>query len=201
MVMLDLSSIKEIVSQLSWLLTLGASETKHVKTQLEELVHHLSASLVSLWDATCEITRLTEADFTKDRFEVVHDYFFSFYLAPGQISKARTHCAEVKRDIQRIKFKLARILHTDVGKWADAEERFRRIVDEDGIILSSYQHCMDELKRHLDTIHDSLKQGNLDAAKRDYFSLKNSLRDDIAEMDQGVKTMEATLEHIRGIIG
>ena len=138
--MLDLASIKEIAAALTWLLTLGASEIKHVKIQTEELIQHLSASLVNLWDVTLQVTRLTEQDFNRQNFEDVWNYFFRYYLDPENISKARTHCGEVARDIDRITFKLTTILRADIGKWSEAKEKFKQIVDEDGIILFSFQH-------------------------------------------------------------
>jgi len=198
--MLDLASIKEIVATLSWLLTLGASEIKHVKFQTEELIHHLSASLVSLWDVTLQVTRLTEQDFSRQNFESISDYFFRFYLDPANISKARTHCGEVARDIDRILFKLTTILRTDIGKWDEAKKNFDKIVYDDGKILSSFQRSIDTLKAELEAVRDKLNAGDIDAAKHLYFGLKGKLTADITKMNASVKVMQQALEHVRRVV-
>jgi len=52
----QLASLKAILSNLEWVLSLGASDVKHVKEDTDKLIHDLGASLVSLWDLTTTLT-------------------------------------------------------------------------------------------------------------------------------------------------
>ena len=73
--MLELESVREIVSTLKWMLTLGASEIKQVKEDIRELIQELSKSLTNLWDLTTKITTLPEGELNKASFETLYDYF------------------------------------------------------------------------------------------------------------------------------
>jgi DNA repair exonuclease SbcCD ATPase subunit len=199
--MIDLTIVKTITGALDWLLTLGARDVKHVKEQIKELISHLSASAVSLWDATKEISRLQENQFNKQSFIDVYDYFTGFYFAPEHISAARTHCTVVARDLERIKFKLAKILRTDLGKWKEADTQFQAIIDADEEILKTYQTSIEELKTHLDQIKADFDARRPAAAKKSYFGLKEKVRSDLNAMKKTLSKIEAAYNHIERIAG
>jgi hypothetical protein len=100
--MLELGSVKTAIEGLMWLCTLGKSEVKSVKKEAAELIQDLSKSLTSLWDVTTQMTNIPANKFDKELFETRWDYFFRYYLGPENISKARTHCGNVTRDMDRI---------------------------------------------------------------------------------------------------
>ena len=66
--MLNLTVVRMLADMLGWFSTLGRSDLVGVKENVRELIGHLSASIVSLWDAAKEITRLKEGQFTKGSF-------------------------------------------------------------------------------------------------------------------------------------
>src|SRR5262249_9722910 len=123
--------VKAIVKALTWLLTLGRSDLNHMKSETRELIDHLTASLKSRWDAVKQVTSLDANTFSKHAFAPVYDYFTDYYVAPENTRAAKTHCGMVERDLKRIKFKLAKLLHTDLGKWGEADQHFAQIVGQD----------------------------------------------------------------------
>jgi hypothetical protein len=199
--MLDLTSIKEIGSVLNWIATLGKKDIQGVKEQIRELIGHLSASVVSLWDAAKEITRLKEGEFTKESFTEIYDYFIGFYLQPGEISSARTHCSVVARDVGRIKVQFAKTLHTDLGRWAEADEKFRTITNADSALLETYDASLAKLKLHLDVIRQRVEASQIVEAETEYFKLKDKLRSDVLEMREEISKMNAAYAHLERISG
>ena len=199
--MIDLTIIKTIAGALDWLLTLGSKDVNRVKEQVKELISHLSASAVSLWDAAKEISRLKEDQFDKQSFMDVYDYFTGFYLAPEHISAARTHCHVVERDLDRIAFKFAKVLRTDLGKWREARTQFQAIIDADEVILLTYERSIEQLKNHLDQIKADFDARRSAVARKNYFALKEKLRSDVNEMKKTVTKIEAAYNHIERISG
>jgi hypothetical protein len=199
--MFDLTSISNIIKSLNWILTLGKSDIVHVQKETDNLIRELSKSLTNLWDVTRELTKHSESDFTKERFDEAYDYFYSFYLGHENISTARTHCSTVQRDVGRIKFKIAKILHTDIGKWTDVDQKLSGIVDADDAILGDYDNCIDTLYNRVQVIRHHLDAGDVDSARQGYGSLKRDLENDIEQLRQGVATMEAAINHVRKFAG
>ncbi len=199
--MLELGSVQEILKTLKWVLTLGQSDVKDVKDEIDELIRELSASLTNLWDITTKVSEIRDADFTQERFEVIRDYFLRFYFGQQNVSSARTHCGNVERDVERIKFKLFKFLHTDIGRWKEVDDKLAGIVDVDVDILRHYDNCIDSLDQRLTGIKEKLDKGQLDTAKASYKELKRDLESDIRELNLGVQTMRQGLDHIRTIAG
>jgi hypothetical protein len=200
-IMLDLAAIKKIGDVLEWIATLGEKEIRGVKEHIRELIGHLSASVVSLWDAAKEITRLKKSEFTKDSFNAIYDYFVGFYIQPGEISAARTHCSVVARDLERIKVKFAKALHTDLGRWEEAEGRFREIIGGDSMLLETYDASIAKLKLHLDVIRQRLDAGQISEAEVEYFKLKDKLLSDVLQMRAGISKMNEAYAHLERISG
>lgn len=199
--MMDLSSIKNIAEVTAWFLTLGRAELRQVRTEAEELLGDLRKSLVNLWDITVEVTKLTPEQLSLESFQPVHDYFIRFYLDPQNISAARTHCGYVERDVERITFKLSTLLHSDLGKWAEAREKLKNIIDYDGSLLRSYDECIQILKQKLSLIRDKLQSGDISGARYDYRVLRQDLEKDVFELDKYMKQMREASDHLWKVTG
>jgi len=199
--MLDLKSIQEIANALVWISSLGLSEVKGVKTDVEELISELSKSLVNLWEIVKTVTAIDESEFTKEKFEDIYDYFLEFYFGDRNISQTRTHCGNVERTANRIKFKFAKVLHTDIGKWNEADEQLNLIVTRDGAILREYDASISKIDSGLRKIKDMLEGENYSIGKQRYFSLKKEMEDDVKQLKNGVNAMEQAFNHINQIVG
>jgi hypothetical protein len=180
--MIDLTVAREIAKVLKWLLGLKPEQISSIKIETRELINDLSKSLQSLWDVTREIARLTQQEFNAETYSKVHDYFFSFYLAPEHIANARTHCTTVERTVDRILFKLEHFLHTDIGRWAEVRYQINQIVGTDSDILGGYDRSIQSLKVELDAIKDKLDRGENADAWASYSNLKDQLSSDIGSL-------------------
>jgi hypothetical protein len=213
--MLELKSVEGIVNALAWISSLGLSEVKGVKTDVEELISELSKSLVNLWEVVKTVTAIDDGEFTKEKFEGIYDYFINFYVGDWNISKARTHCGNVERTADRIKFKFVKVLHTDIGKWNEADEKLQLIVDRDGQILHEYDASISKIDSSLREIKDLLEEENSSVSQRKYFGLKKNpsvsqrkyfglkkeMEDDIRQLKNGINAMEQAYNHINQILG
>jgi hypothetical protein len=193
--MLELGTIKEIVKALEWIATLGKSEIKDYKNEVNDLISELSKSLTNLWDVVKQLTAIKEKNFSKDSFHEVYDYFFSFYAGDWNISPARTHCGNVIRSTNRIKFKVSKRLHGDLGRWKEIDKKIDFIGSADPVILDEYDGSIQKIDSRLKEIRKAI-DNDIEDAKKQYFSLKDNLRSDIRFLKNGVKKMEIAIDHV-----
>lgn len=199
--MLELASIAEITKTLKWIITLSASEIKDIKNNVNELIADLSESLVSLWDVVSEVTNINDDEFTKDSFDVMYDYFFKFYLGDWNIKRARTHCSKVNRTTGKIKFKVSKFLHTDLGKWDEMDEKLKLITMIDDNILDEYDKSIKKIDTELKNVKRLLEENNLESANQAYRSIKTGLEKDLYTLRSGVTIMEEALDHVSNVSG
>lgn len=196
---MDLTTAVGIGKSLEWFLTLGRSELRQVRGDAEELLNDARKSLVSLWDVATEVTRIDPDDLTKQNFKAVYEYFTQFYLNPENISAARTHCGYVKRDVQRLTFKLGKLLNTDLGRWKEAETHLNDIIVNDPVFIGSYDRSITEIHEHLQAINESFRAGDVPKARKQYATMCKSLRPDIMQLKELVTTMEKANQHLWSI--
>jgi hypothetical protein len=199
--MFEFKTINGIMESLNWIITLGKSDIDGVKEETNELIRELSKSLKNLWDITKEITKIPVNHLTKEKFDDRYDYFFTFYLGDENISAARTHCGNVLRDVKRIKFKLAKILHTNIGKWKEADEKLNSIVEEYPNILEDYNKSIASLESRMKEIRAHFDSRDVASARQSYATLKRDLENDIKRLRKGVLIMEEAIEHVNKITG
>lgn len=199
--MLDLFGVQKTITALDWILSLGKSELIYVQSQTTSLIHELSMSLTSLWEITSDISSIPKAEFNAERFGAIYDYFYTFYLSNDNIASARTHCSNVVREVKRIKFKLGKLLHTDLGRWQEADQKLDLMQLTDGLILKEYDACLSNLYSRLQDIRFDIENNDIASGLQAYLSLKQDLEVDIEQLRLGVKKMEAALNHVQTITG
>ena len=197
----ELQSLGEILKTLKWLSTLGLSELKDVKMDVIDLISELSKSLTSLWEVVTQATNIKKKKFGKESFGTAYDYFLGFYAGDWNISPARTHCGNVERAVGRIKFKVGKILHTDLGKWNEVDEKLKEIVDGDGVILYEYDQSIKNLDSEMNQIKTLLDKDKDSEAKTRYYDLKAKLESDIRFLRKGIKRMEMAIDHVNKVAG
>jgi hypothetical protein len=193
---MDLISITGIAKALEWFVMLGRRELRQVRGDAEELLGDLRKSLVNLWDVATEVTRLDPSNLTMQTFQPVYDYFTRFYLDPKSISAARTHCAYVERDIDRLTFKLGKLLHSDLGRWSDAKKHLNDVIVNDVVLITSYDRSIAEIHKHLQAIDAAFQTGDVAKARTTYAAMRESLRPDILQLNKVVAAMEKANQHL-----
>ena len=179
-----------------WLLTLGKSELRAVRTDVEELINDLRKSLVSLYDLAKVITDADPSGLTARTFAPVYDYVNRFYLNPQDLSAARTHCGYVSRDVDRIMFKLGKVLHSDVGKWSEAHQQLNAVIGADGAILDNLDSAVTDIRSKLDTVNALFVAGDVPKARAVYSQLCNTLKPDVVALGKHVDAMDQANRHL-----
>ena len=163
---------------------------------MEELINDLRKSLVSLYDLAKVITDVDAANLDARTFAPVYDYVNRFYLNPYDLSAARTHCGHVSRDVDRIMFKLGKLLHSDLGKWNEAHRQLSGVIDADARILDSLDSTVTDIKAKLDAISAHLMAGNVPAARNLYSQLSATLKPDVVALGKHVDAMDRANRHL-----
>jgi hypothetical protein len=193
---MDLMFAKEAGKAFLWILTLGKSELRAVRTDVEELINDLRKSLVSLYDLATVITNVDAAKLDTRTFASVYDYVYRFYLNPQDLSAARTHCGYVSRDVDRIMFKLGKLLHSDVGKWKEAQQQLVAVIGADGAILDSLDKTVTDIRAKLDAVNKHLVAGDVGAARDLYSQLSAPLKPDVVALGECVDAMDKANRHL-----
>lgn len=179
-----------------WLLTLGKSELRAVRTDVEELINDLRKSLVSLYDLASVVTGIEPSQLDRGSFDPIYDYVTKFYLNPQDISAARTHCGYVARDVQRIMFKLGNLLHSDLGRWAEAQMKLDMIIGGDGELIESLEQTVAEVRTKLEEIRSALISGDTTRARSIYTGYRESLKPAIAALGKDIDAMDLANRHL-----
>jgi hypothetical protein len=182
-------------------MSFGASDLKSVRDETDQLIRDLSASLVNLWDVVSTLSGMKPDELQPESFEKLYQYFYRFYLGPENLSAARTHCGNVERAVGKIKFKLSQFLHTDLGKWAEADSKLSAIVTADPVILGEYDQVIESIHQQLKEVRKAFASGDHQKARGLYAELLTGLEPDIEGMRKGVARMKESLEHVRKISG
>jgi hypothetical protein len=101
--------------------------------------------------------------------------------------------------LERITFKLAKVLRTNLGKWKEADTHFQAIIDADPVFLGAYQMSIEQLKKHLDQIKADFDARRPAAAKKSYFALKEKVRSDLIEMKKTLTKIEAAYNPLNAL--
>lgn len=194
-------SLKPYVDAFAWLITLGASEVKGAKKDIEQLINLVSESLLSFHDLAKQISDTEPQTLTTKSFRDIHDYFRTFYFGQKNISKARTHCGDVERQIDKIAFRFARLLHTDLGKWKKAKKHFKQIIYHDGEIIHAFEDATGRLEAEFKAIARLLKARKTKEAQRRFASLRATVDSEADEINKGISAMRKAYDHIQRTVG
>ena len=194
-------SLKPYLDAFAWLATLGASEVKGAKKDIEQLIDLVAASLLSFHDLAKEISRTDPQTLTSKSFRDIHDYFRTFYFGQKNVSKARTHCGDVERQIDKITFKFARLFHTDIGKWKQAKKHFSQITYHDGAIIHAFEDVTLRLESDFKKIARLLDARKTKEARVQFAALRAIVDSDADEINKGVTEMRKAYDHIQRIVG
>lgn len=196
---IDLSGAKELAKGLQWLSSLGESDTKKVRDELQDLLLHCSQTLKSFVQLAEVLYEIKKEAFNTESFLDVFFHCSANYTSPEGARKARSHCTDIQRDIQRIKFKLAKVLRSELGQWSSVDEDFSKLVDADEDFLDSFETDMERVQRELEQILELIESDTESAWER-YESLRTSLIKSVSGLRKELRTMERAENHIRRML-
>lgn len=161
---------------------------------------------VSLFTDPEEHGELTEAlykikpeKFTQETYLPVYFFCINNYTNPEAARIARSHCTDITRDVDRINFKLTKILRAEVGSWKSLDQAFDNFIHVDEDFLYQFEKDMAEVDKVLTEIV-RLLQYDPEAAWRKYEDLRSALLADLAELREAFKNMRKAENHIRRLL-
>lgn len=202
---MDIGKVLEgFLKPLGWFLTLGKQDTKHIRDELEDLLVHTSTSLKTFIELREAMVEIPEAAFDQAAFEKVYYYCRKTFTSSDAAGKARTHCTDIIRDIDRIEFKVSKYLRAENMDWKGLNQAFSDLKGADVTFLHHFETLVDKVDQDLLEIA-KLLESKLDTNKRkDAWKRYESLRRHLAEQDQGlVDTLKALRDaqvHVRRLL-
>ena len=198
--MINLAGFKEFLGALGWFLTLGKSDTEHLRNELTDLLQHLSQSLKSLLELTDVLEAIPPDRFTKETFWPIHRHLLWFFTSEEAARQARTHCTDIRRDVARINFKAAKVLRAEGGNWKGIDDAFGHLLDADFSFLDQYEKELKRIGMELDAINQQLQAGNREEAWKQYDQLRSSLMNDRAQLRAEFARMTEAENHIHQLL-
>jgi ElaB/YqjD/DUF883 family membrane-anchored ribosome-binding protein len=196
--MLDLVAAKELGEALLWFLTLGKSDAKQIRDELQDLLSHCSQTLKSMGELTEALYKIKLKDFKKE-FPATFFHCTTNFTSPDAARRARSHCTDIKRDVERINFKVTKILRTEIGSWKSLNEAFKKFARADDDFLDQFENDMAKVDKELLEILRMMNKKPKEAWQR-YEQLRSGLLDDIDELKEEFNTMRKAENHIRLVL-
>jgi hypothetical protein len=199
--MIDAAAFKAFLEPLGWFLTLGKTDTDHIKQEIQDLLQHSSQSLRSLIELTETLREVPVANFDKKTLSKIVNACLVFFTSPEAAQKARTHCTDIERDTNRITFKMAGILRAEGGDWKSLNHAFRDLlIKADWNFLDQYAKELERIGDELKAIEGALEGGDRDAAWARYNALRTSLMTTKWDLANEIVCMQQAETHIRSLL-
>ncbi|MCL4801152.1 MAG: hypothetical protein KJ025_16275 [Burkholderiales bacterium] len=197
--MLDLTGVKALGETFLWFLSLGESDAKQIRDELQDLLSHCSQTLKSLGELTEALYGMKPEQFTEQTYLPVYFHCVNNYTSPEAARRARSHCTDIQRDVARMRFKLTRLLRTEIGSWKSLDAAFGRLVDADEDFLDQFEKDMSRVDRELTEVVGLLGKDRQEAWRR-YEELRSALLQDLAGLSKEFRNMREAEDHIRRVL-
>lgn len=207
--MFELAALQKSLGPLGWFLTLGASDTRQIRAQLQDLLQHTGRSLQTLIELNLVLAPIKKSAFSKSTFGPVYVHCQTHLTSPEAAEKARSHCTDIARDVGRINFIAAKYLRTDLsaqsGGWKGINDAFRELMDADAAFLDKFSAELVRLGDRLKSIFNTVTRPRvtkveLHDAWREYESLRVDLVKDHSSLKKERDKLLEAENHIRRVL-
>ena len=195
-----ISHLKVLLNPLDWFLNIGKGEADHVKAEIAELLQHSSQSLKSILELYTVLEDIPRGDFSQQTFGPIANHCLWFFTSPDAVQQARTHCTDIKRDVARIKFKMAKILRTENQDWKGIDKAFNRLMDADHYYQHLYENELFRIGHELSDIGNSLSNDTVDSAYNQYVELRKSLTNSCESLSNEISKMQKAQTHVHELL-
>jgi hypothetical protein len=195
-----ISHLKVLLNPLAWFLSIGKEDVEHVKAEISDLLLHSSQSLKSLLELYTVLEDIPRNNFTQQTFGPISNHCLWFFTSPEAVQQARTHCTDIKRDVSRIKFKMAKILRTENQDWKGIDKAFNRLMDADHYYQHLYEMELWRIGDELRKIDKFLSEDAADAAYDQYVELRKSLTKSCEALSNEISKMQKAQTHVHELL-
>lgn len=197
--MLAIDQFKYFIGAFSWFTSLGKADADHIKEEIEDLLSHSSQSLRTLLELSDTLRDIPAAQFTKE-FWPIANHCLLVFTGPEAANKARTHCTDIERDLNRINFKMAKVLRTESGDWKGIDRAFAMLVNADFTFLDNFEAELRRIGTDLDEVGKLVKNGDTTAAMQKYNELRDSLLCSRRDLSNEIAAMRRAQVHIHALL-
>ena len=198
--MFDLAKLPNLLNPFGWLAQLGKSDVDHVKAEIADLLQHSSQSLRTLIELDNTLAEIPIGDFTRARFWPIANHCDWVFTSPEAAQKARTHCTDIRRDVARINFKMAKVLRTDSLNWRGIDQAFAELLNADQDFLVFYQEELVRLGAELQAIGHVLDGGDTQGAWNQYETLRNSIHTSRHKLSNQIALMQKAQTNVHTLL-
>ena len=195
-----ISNLKVLLNPLDWFLSIGKADVEHVKAEVADLLQHSSQSLKSLIELSSVLEDIPRGDFSQQTFGPIANHCLWFFTSPQAAQQARTHCTDIKRDVARIKFRMAKVLRTENQDWKGIDRAFNRLMDADHYYLHLYEQEMHRIGSALNSVGEQLSNDHTDAAWNQYTELRRSLAGTCGTLSNEIAKMQKAQTHVHALL-
>ena len=196
---IDLSGLRELVGAFAWFLGLGKADTQHIRDETQDLLDHTAQTLKVFVQLTEALYKIEEEDFDQQSFLPVFFHCTQNFTNPEAARRARGHCTDIQRDVERIQFKLTKVLRTNVGRWKSLDEAFGWLADADEDFLERFEADMRRVDQELLEIARLVSEDRQAAWQR-YGGLRAALLDEMAKLRGEIDKMRRAEDHVRRVL-
>ena len=193
-------SLKDFLGPLEWFLKLGAADTQHIRTELQDLLHDTSQSLKGLIELSEVLEDIPQEKFDLKSFGPVYTHCQSYFTSPEGAQEARTHCTDIVRDINRINFKVAKYLRAEGGDWKGLNHAFEALKNADMTFLDEFEKELVRIGERLRSIFQLVTSDKAREAWKQYEDLRLSVLQGRDSLGQQLKKLAEAENHIRRIL-
>ena len=195
-----ISHLKVLLNPLDWFLSIGRGDAEHVKAEIADLLQHSSQSLKSLLELYTILEDIPRSYFSQQTFGPIANHCLWFFTSPDAVQQARTHCTDIKRDVARIKFKMAKILRTENLDWKGIDKAFNRLMDADYYYQHLYEMELHRIGIELNKINKLLSDDSVDSAYNQYVELRKSLTKSCDALSSEISKMQKAQTHVHELL-
>jgi len=195
-----ISHLKVLSNPLDWFLSIGKGDVEHVKAEIADLLQHSSQSLKSLLELYTVLEDIPRSNFSQQTFGPIANHCLWFFTSPDAVQRARTHCTDIKRDVARIKFKMAKILRTENLDWKGIDKAFNRLMDADHYYQHLYEMELHRIGHELSEINKSSSEDAVDSAYNQYVELRKSLTKSCDALSNEISKMQTAQTHVHELL-
>lgn len=189
------TALQNFLKPLGWFLSLGKEDTKQIRDALEDLMLHTSASLKSFVELREVLEEIPESSFDQSTFAKKIYFPCTASLTGSEAAlKARTHCTDIARDVDRINFRISKFLRTENMDWKGINESFRELMDADLTFLNDFEALMKMVDQELGAIYELLEEKTGARKHEEAWNRYQALRSHLHEQDQKLRE---TLQNLR----
>jgi len=197
--MIDINLLKELGDGLRSLLNLGKEDAQAVRNQLQDLLRHISQSLHSFIELNKALYPIDRDNFSTESFIPVWFFCAQNFTDPEAARKARSHCTDIRRDLERIEFMLTKVLRTEMGKWDDINKALARFLESEDDFLGVFEDDLKKVGNELQAI-SRLVGDSPDEAWQRYEALRVDIMADIQGLQEAIRSMTSAEDHVRRLL-